>query len=248
MTHQIVRARHELRRRTLTVHRKENVTPAMLRIWLRGEELDGFTSLGADDHIKVFVPGTAGEIERRDYTPRRYDAETGELAIDFAVHEAGPATAWALGVQPGDTLDIGGPRGSMVVPYDFDWWLLVGDETALPAIGRRLEELPEGTPVITLAAVANRDEEQVFATTARHEAHWVHRPLDKAADPAALLEAIKGLTLPEGDGFIWIAAEATVTRALRAHVLEDRQHTPQWLKAAGYWVEGKADSTEKFAD
>jgi NADPH-dependent ferric siderophore reductase len=84
------------------------------------------------------------------------------LVIDFAIHEAGPATKWAIKAAPGDTLDIGGPRGSAVVPDDFDWYLLIGDETALPSIGRRTEELRAGVPVITAVVVDGADSEQVF--------------------------------------------------------------------------------------
>nr|WP_314467488.1 siderophore-interacting protein [uncultured Novosphingobium sp.] len=247
MKHQINRVRHELHRRTLVVSRVENVTPNMLRLTLSGDELAGFTSLAPDDHIKVFVPeGENGETAMRDYTPRRYDADNNALIVDFAIHEAGPVTAWASGAKVGDEARIGGPRGSLVVPQDFDWWLLVGDETALPAIGRRIEELAPGTPVTSLVAVTGAEEEQVFATAAQHEAIWVHRPAAQAIDAEPLLEALRQFVPPAGDGFIWIAAEGAVTRALRTYVLEELGHVPQWLKASGYWVKGAADTTEKF--
>ncbi|WP_159980538.1 MULTISPECIES: siderophore-interacting protein [unclassified Novosphingobium] len=246
MEHQITRVRHELRRRTLTVRRTESVTPGMLRLWLGGEELAGFTSLGADDHVKLFVPGSDEKAEMRDYTPRRYDADANELAVDFALHDAGPATNWARGAAVGDTIEIGGPRGSMVVSPDFDWWLLIGDETALPAIGRRIEELPAGTVVTSLVAVAGLEEEQAITASAAHSALWVHRPLEHADDAAPLLKALSAMTLPDGDGFVWIAAEARVARALRQHVVEEMGHPLQWLKAGGYWVKGEADAHEKL--
>jgi NADPH-dependent ferric siderophore reductase len=249
MKHQINRVRHELHRRTLAIRRVEHVTPNMLRLTLAGDELAGFTSLAPDDHIKVFAPegeGEGGGTAMRDYTPRRYDAEKNELTVDFAIHEAGPVTAWAVNAKPGDEARIGGPRGSLVVPQDFDWWLLVGDETALPAIGRRIEELAPGTPVTSIVAVTGPTEEQVFETEARHEAIWVHRPAVQAAEAAPLLEALRGFVPPPGDGFIFIAAEGSVTRVLRKHVLEELGHVPQWLKASGYWVKGAADTTEKF--
>ncbi|MBP2498308.1 NADPH-dependent ferric siderophore reductase [Methylobacterium sp. PvP062] len=243
MPHEIVRVRHELHRRSLTVQRVERVTPGMLRIHLGGPELAGFKSLSPDDHVKLFVPGSGGE--RRDYTPRRFDSEAGELSLDFALHEAGPATRWALGTKPGDIIEIGGPRGSMIVPFDFDWWLLVGDETALPAIGRRLEELPQGVPVTTVVAIAGQAEEQRFDTAAAHRAIWVHRPLGEADDPARVLDALAKIILPPGDGFVWAAAEAGVARAIRVQV-EALGHPSAWLKASGYWKKGVADVHEKI--
>lgn len=246
MKHEMTRARHEIRRRKLVVQSIERLTPNMLRIVAGGEDMADFPSLSPDDHIKLCVPVADGELEMRDYTPRRFDTEARTLTVDFAVHDAGPATRWALEAKVGDEMLTAGPRGSLVVPQDFDWWLLVGDETALPAIGRRIEELVPGTPVTSIAAVEGPAEEQAFDTRAEHQPVWVHRPLSQAADPAPLLEALKAFSPPPGDGFIWIAAEAGVARAARAHVVERLGHNLQWLKASGYWVKGKADSTEKF--
>lgn len=88
----------------------------------------------------------------QDYTPRRFDAQ--ELGIEFALHGDGPAANWARQAQPGQTLTVAGSRGSFIVPTGFDWHLLVGDDSALPAIARRLEELPEGKPVTVVLALA----------------------------------------------------------------------------------------------
>jgi len=248
MDHQIIRHRHDIKRRSLTVREKTHITPGMIRILLEGSDLADFPSLSPDDHVKLFVLDDAGERAMRDYTPRRFDREAQTLTLDFAVHEAGPATRWAIEAAEGDALEIGGPRGSVTVSPTFDWWLLIGDETALPAIGRRLEELPAGTKVITLVAVADAAEEQAFDTATDHQALWVHRPLTAAADPAPVLAALKQIDLPAGDGFIWIASEAQVARALRDHVLNERQHPKGWLKAAGYWKQGVADAHDKLDD
>lgn len=248
MENPIVRHRHEIKRRRLTVREKSHVTPRMLRILFEGSELADFVSLSPDDHVKLIVPAESGEPERRDYTPRHFDRDARTLTIDFALHDAGPATRWAIESRPGDTLEIGGPRGSAVISPDFAWWLLIGDETALPAIGRRLEEMPQGKHIIIVAAVADAGEEQTFATKADHRALWVHRPLDQADDPASLLSVLERLTLPEGDGFIWIAAEARVARAARDYLVNTRGHPLLWTKAAGYWLKGVADADQKSID
>ena len=240
--HAIRRVRHELRRRVLTVQEAERLTPRMVRVTLVGEDLAGFVSAGHDDHIKLFFP-TAEENgteppPMRDYTPRRYDAAAGTLAVDFALHEAGPATRWAAQATPGQTLQIGGPRGSFVVTDDFDWVLLIGDETALPAIGRRLEELRAGVRSLVVAAVAGPEEEQAFDSRAQLEVHWVHRPLVRATDPEPLLKAVAALTLPDGDGYVWVAGESQTAKAIRRHLVAERGLPKAWVKAAGYWRQG----------
>ena len=247
-TPRITRVRHDLKRRLLQVTRVERLTPVMLRIAFTGDALADFISPGADDHVKIFVPGPGGEMVSRDYTPRACDAAARTLVIDFAVHDAGPATLWALNARPGDQLEIGGPRGSMVIGPDIGWWLLVGDETALPAIGRRIEELPAGARVISLVAVPGRSDEQTFVTSADHQALWVHRPSGRADDPEPVLRGLETLQLPQGDGFVWIAAEARVARAARQFLVERRGHPLPWLKASGYWVRGVADASDKLIE
>lgn len=239
--HQIVRVRHETRRRTLTVETIETLTPRMLRIGFTSAELHDFVSASPDDHIKLFFPASGGTNEgqpvMRDFTPRSFDTQSGRLVIDFALHEAGPAILWAKGAKVGDTLEIGGPRGSKVVPDDFDWYLLIGDETALPAIGRRVEEFRADVPVITAVLVAGVGEAQTFRTQARLTSLWAIR--SEADNEARVLQQVlDGIGLPAGEGFVWIAAEAGTARAIRAYLVDERGHPREWVKAGGYWVRG----------
>lgn len=241
----IERIRHEVKIRSIQVENIVRLTPGMLRITFSGEDLSDFVSLGFDDHVKIFVPTPSGETERRDYTLRRYDPQARALVIDFAVHDAGPATRWALDAKPGDRLQIGGPKGSAVISSDAKRWLLIGDETALPAIGRRIEEAEAGTSITSIVAVAGPDEHQTFDTSADLTAFWAHRPLSAAADPKALLSILETVEL-EPDIFVWVAAEAAVARTIRAYLAEQRGHPLTWIKAGGYWIMGKADAHEKL--
>nr|WP_231755344.1 siderophore-interacting protein [Bordetella sp. N] len=247
MDHPTQRVRFELKSRRVVVQSTERLTPHMQRIVLTGPDLADFSSLGADDHIKLFFPAGA-EVERRDYTPRRHDPEARSLTLDFALHEAGPATQWALQAKVGDTLDFGGPRGSIVVEWSYDWWLLIGDETALPAIGRRVEEAPAGTRIITVGIIPGPEDEQRFDTRADHTALWVHRAPAQADDAAPVLQALRSLELPQGEGYVWAAAEAGVAKAIRAYVRDEIDHPREWTKVVGYWKKGHADAHEKFED
>ena len=264
--HAITRVRHEPRRRLLTVRQVERITPTMARVTLDGD-LAGFVSASYDDHVKVFFPlpgdteptlpdpapnGEANGAARspgRDYTPRRFDTGRNELIIDFALHDAGPATDWAARAAPGHQLAVGGPRGSFVVPDDFDWYLFIGDETALPAIGRRLEELRSGTRAIVVAAVTGPEEQQTFESRASVETVWVHRPLSRAEDPAPLLDAVRALKLPQsGDGYCWAAGKSQTAKLIRQHLVAERGFDKAWVKAAGYWKRGAIGIHETHND
>jgi len=246
MKHTITRVKHDVKMRHLSVAQVERITPNMIRIVFTGDDLTDFISLAPDDHVRLFFPVLGGEAESRHYTPRKFDTVNRTLVIDFAVHEAGPATQWALHARPGDRLQVGGPRGSAVVPDDFDWWLLIGDESALPTIGRRIEEMRAGIKVISIVSVAGAADEQRFETNAEHQAIWIHRPHARADDPQPVLAALQGISFPPGDGFIWVGTEAGVARAVRDYLGNACGHHAAWTKVSGYWIKGKADAHEKF--
>ncbi len=235
--HARVRVRHELRRRTLTVTAVEAITPRMRRVHLHSPELADFRSDGYDDHLKIFLPTPAGPV-MRDFTPRRFDRRACTLTLDFALHEAGPAARWIAGAKVGDRLEIGGPRGSNIVPDDFDWYVLIGDETALPAIGRRVEELRASVPVYTFVAIADADERQTFSTAALWKPTWFLRGAPHDGDGADIALQRRRFRPPPGEGYVFLAGEASFMRALRAVVTDDWRHPSEWFHAAGYWQRG----------
>ena len=54
--HQIIRVRHEVKRRTLTVVSVDRLTPLMQRIEFTSADLADFVSQAADDHVKLLFP------------------------------------------------------------------------------------------------------------------------------------------------------------------------------------------------
>lgn len=249
MEHSISRLQHELKRRKITVQEATYITPNMLRIIFSGEDLADFHSPAPDNHVKLFFQLPSGEMVGRDYTPRAFDNQAQTLTIDFATHEGqhepGPATDWAMNAKPGDELEIGGPRGSTIISPTFDWWLLIGDETALPSIARRLEELPAHTKVKAIISVISPADEQQLKTNTDCEIIWLHRPTSQAANPAPLLNLLHQTELPKGDGFLWIATEALVARAAREYLVNTRSHKLAWTKSAGYWLKGEPGVHDK---
>ncbi|UJW84091.1 siderophore-interacting protein [Devosia sp. SL43] len=256
----IRRHRHETRMRLLEVVAVTDITPLMRRFRLGGD-MAGFASLGHADHIKAFFfpegvePALApigpngaewvGERpQMRDYTPRQWDVAAGWIDLDFVLHGDGPASSWAATANVGSKLVIGGPRGSQVVPAAFDWYLLAGDETALPAIGRRIEELPTGSKVIAIIEVADAGEEQSFETSTDLSLTYVHRYGAAAGTTSLILDAIKATRFPDGTAYAYLAGESTMSKAVREHLTSQRGFNPEYVKAAGYWLLGVADAQE----
>jgi NADPH-dependent ferric siderophore reductase len=232
----VQRVRHELKLRELDIARIDTLSPGFLAITFRGEPLSDFTSLSFDDHVKIMFNGADGEQVRRDYTPRRFNREARELTIEFALHGDGAASDWARAAKVGQRLLVGGPRGSFIIPPEFAWHLLVGDATALPAISRRLEELPEGCRAFVFALADGTDRRE-FASRAQVEVRWVE-------SNAALLAGLSALELPDVEsGFAWGGGEAGVMARVR-EVLAAKGMPRQRMRVSAYWKQGVADHHE----
>jgi len=239
-TRRIERVRHELHLRDVSVTRIERLSPGFVAITFGGDSLASFVSLSFDDHVKFMVQDNTGTTQRRDFTPRRFDLQRSELTLEFALHDHGPASQWARGAQLGDSAVIGGPRGSMIIPLDYDWHLLVGDASALPAIHRRLEELPAGSHAQVIVHVNNAADQRLFESAATLEVQWVH-------SNDALVQAVRELVLPPGDGFAWAAGEAGVMAQVRDVVLNLQQIPLASTRISAYWKQGAADYQKESA-
>lgn len=234
----VQRVRHEIHRRTVTVVRVSHPSSGFVRVTLADPSLAGFISDGFDDHLKFILPGADGQPVMRDFTPAAFDRQAATLTLEFALHASGVASDWARQAQPGQRVTVAGPRGSMVVPTDIDWHLLAGDASALPAIQRRLAELPPGAKA-TVLVQADPADQRPLPTAARLRLQWV-------PDMAALASAVEALPLPPGEGFAWCAGEATAMARLRDLLLAKGQ-PKEAMRVSAYWKRGSADFHEELA-
>lgn len=249
------RVRHEFRARHVQLLAREKISPGFVRLTLGGPQLAGFVSAGFDDHTKLILP-QAGQDKpnlpqmidgkphidgerptMRDYTPLQYDAAANTLQMDFAVHGEGPAVEWAQHAPLGQWLGLAGPRGSLVVPVDLDWHVLLGDETAVPAMERRLAELPASSRAIVRVQVANPADQRAWTSAAALDVQWV----DSLAQAAAALE------IPPGHGFIWAAGEHRAMAELRKLMLAKPGAHPKRMRIASYWKQGEAAHHEELS-
>lgn len=235
----VQRVRHELKRRHLTVTQVDHLSPHVRRIHFTGESLADFVSASFDDHVKLILNADSAQPIMRDYTPRHFDTTARHLSIEFALHGTGPAAQWAAQARPGDTVVVGGPRGSFIVPTDYDWHLLVGDDTALPAIQRRLDELPATTQAVVVAQVAHAEDRPALHSAAQLSLHWVNTE-------AELLTTVAALPLPAGEGYAWGAGEARLMAELRRLLVGPKGLNPQQMRVAAYWKRGTSAHHENL--
>ncbi|MFW6640354.1 siderophore-interacting protein [Nocardiopsis algeriensis] len=236
------------------VERVERLTPHMVRLVLGGPGMAEFTAGEYTDHyIKLLfppegapysVPFDLGKIREelprelwpamRTYTVRGWDAERKELLVDVVTHgDEGLAGVWAAGAKPGDEICFVGPGGAYAPDPEADWHLLVGDESALPAVAAALERLPQGAVAHVFLEVAGPEEEQELVTAANAAITWIHR--GAGAPGAGLVGAVEALDFPEGDVHAFVHGEAGAVKELRRVLLRERGVPRERVSISGYW-------------
>ncbi|HVK35650.1 MAG TPA: siderophore-interacting protein [Microlunatus sp.] len=231
------------------------LSPNMIRIVFGGEDLRRFVSSGDPDERLVVVLPLPGEREapapvRRDdgtldypaddepemrsYTVRRVDPDTGELVIDFVRHEGGAAATWAIQARAGDVVYLSPASGWYTPPADTTWQLLMADMTALPALGRILEELPARQRAVVLAEVTEPSDTQQIDSPADATYTWWSGS-GNGRGPSRLLRALQEIELPEGPGYLWFAGEAAESRAVRKYVRRELGWPTERFTIIGYW-------------
>lgn len=234
--------------------------PTYVRIALEGDGLAGFEPNDSTDaYVSVAIPPRDAPYEppfdldelkelpreqrpfRRRYTIRRWIPETPTMWLEFSVHDVtGAGGRWASEAKPGDALVFTGPAGSYRPDPEADWHLMVGDESALPAIGASLEAVPDGVPAVVRVVVDGPADEIELTTPGDLDLRWLHR---ESGDDGvnALADAVRDLEAPSGRAHPFIHGEAEEIRAVRLHLLTDRLDSLMGFSCSPYWKRGMTD-------
>ena len=235
-----------------TVRSAEWLTPGMVRVVVGGHELDDFAAgVWTDHYVKLQLPppgadyaapfdpekvkaGLPRELwpRTRTYSVRAWDAQRRLLTIDFVVHgDDGVAGPWAAAAQPGDVLQLSGPGGAYAPDPDAAWHLMVGDLSVLPAIGASLERVPAGVPVHVMVELDDDDDRQALTSNGELRVTWLRAD----GTDRVLVDALRALAFPDGPVHAFVHGEASSVRAVRRHLLVDRDVAPEAISASGYW-------------
>jgi NADPH-dependent ferric siderophore reductase len=246
------------RTRRAHVLRSEYVTPHMIRVIFGGPELAGLAvGAFADAYVKLIFPPVGAsysepfdfdDVRRtlpseqwpvmRSFTVRWWDAAAGELAIDFVYHgDEGIAGPWAAKARPSDEIQFRGPGGAYTPSKNADWHLLVGDESALPAIAAALERIPDGVSARAFISLETSSDEQVLKSPGKLQTQWVTR--SESGD--GILEAITQAELPPGQVQAFVHGEAGMVKQLRRYLRFTMQVSNESLSISGYWRAGRTD-------
>lgn len=238
----------------------ERLSPTMVRVVLGGDGLDSYEPAPfADQYVNaLFIPDGApysvpfdaeaafdGPAEHRPrgrrYTIRSWDPDTRRVTIDFVVHgDVGHAGRWASSARPGDRLQIVGPHGAYRPDPDADWYLMVGDESAVPAIAAALEQLSADDEARVVVVVDGPDCELPLESSARLDVRWVHRTYEDG-DVDRVVAALGTDSVPDGRPDVFVHGEAGEVRAVRKALIAELGIDREASSISPYWRRGETD-------
>lgn len=251
------------------VDRTERLSPHMVRVHLGGSAFEDFVAqadpdrLGSTDkYVKLLLAKPSlglvppYDLEalretlpkqdrpaRRTYTVRAVDHTTRTIAIDFVVHgDEGLAGPWAASAQPGDRLALSGPGGGYAPTTDpAVTHVLLGDDSALPAIGAALESMPDSATGVALVEVAGPADEQDIRHPAGVDLRWLHRDATGAQPGTLLLETTRGLPRASRPVQVFAHGERTAMKAIRRLLQDDWGLEKREMSLSAYWALGRGE-------
>jgi NADPH-dependent ferric siderophore reductase len=246
----------------LTVLRREELSPHMVRIVAGGEGFASYANNGyVDRYVKIAFPQPGVDYPQpldlwavresmpreqwphtRTYTVRWVDENARELAIDFVIHgDEGLAGPWAAAAKPGDSLVFTGPGGGYNPDPGADWHLFAGDEAALPAISAAIESLPPAARGLAFLEVDSDAEIQAIEAPAGLQIRWLPRGGAPAGTSELLVNAVRDAEWPDGRVHVFAHGERGYMKSLREVLFAQRGLERGQVSLSGYWAAGRVE-------
>lgn len=249
----------------------EQLSPSLVRVHLGGDAFEAFIEgadpdrlAATDKYVKLLFASPHLDLEppydmealrerlrpeempvRRTYTVRSVDLRRRRLAIDFVVHgDEGIAGPWAARAAVGDRLVLSGPGGQYRPADGGHWHLLVGDESAIPAIAAAVETLGAHACGLVLIEVESEEEELPLPVPGGVELRWLHRRLGDAPPRPhgeALVAAVSALDPPSGGIDVFAHGEREAMKRLRGVFLLEWGLDRRAISLSAYWALGRSE-------
>lgn len=235
----------------------EEVNANLRQITFGGGDLTTFAPVGPDTFLYLLLPPPGHTelsidesfsweaVREMDpelrpvgayYTLRRWRPDVAEIDVLMVLHgDVGAASAWAARATRGDPVALWGPRTAWAPPAETDQFLLVADETGLPAVAAILETLGANQSVMVVAEVADVDSRQELPDASGTDITWIYRAGVEAGRTTGLIDAVRALPAPSGNLYVWGGAESRAMTAVRRHVRDQWGLAQEQVSLVGYW-------------
>lgn len=248
----------------LEVLANARLSPSFVRLTLGGADLAHLEDSGFDQCVRLFFPRPgqdglwmptlgndawmaqtlmqpkARRPRVRNYTVRAFRPAEQEIDIEFALHDGGPAAEWAAACRPGDPAGIFDEGISYLPPAGAGPQLLVGEESALPAVLAILERSPATlTGEVFLEVPLGEDVRAEVRRPPGVRVTWLPRGKAGGAPGSLALDAVRQAALPS-PSYTWAAGEAKLPTGVRRHLVNERGVPKSDIAFIGYWRVGRS--------
>jgi NADPH-dependent ferric siderophore reductase len=190
--------------------------------------------------VMVQLTNPAGKLVRRRYSVHAVDEEKDQFALWITTAHEGPGSIWARNAQPGDDVDIVGPRGKIVVDPEADWHLFMGDITCLGSAYRMAQGVEAPGTVIFIVETDHPDDAltTTFGDGIAVTGIFVDRMGRAKDDPTGLMNGLAAFALPPDRGHAYLFGEFHVMKAARIALL-DRGLEDDAISMKAFWRVGR---------
>ncbi len=237
---------------TLTLVRRAEVFPGMIRLTLASDDLGEFAQDGL--HVKLMLPSDRsrepvwpsvesngvtrwpdGEdaLHVRYFTIRDVREASAEIDIDVVQHPGGMISDWARDAEAGDVIGIMGPGGG-VPPAGSANMLLSGDETALPALARIMESLDASAGGHVIVAFPGNADPTDYLPETSFEVHTI----EPAKFRSHVRSEVERLASEKGFTYAWFGGEFANAQDLRKLFKGDFGLGKSEQISVAYWRDG----------
>lgn len=240
----------------LSVKEKKYLSPHFIRIILEGD-INVFSDAKIGDNNKIIVPTNNKEtfilpsLEKnnnsekpiiRTYTTRNIDFLNKTLTIDFVAHgEDSPASKWAINAEKGHQLGVLMKAKSKPLYLDANWYLLVGDHTALPVISVMLEKLPKETKGKAIIEVHSPEDILELKKPVGFEIEWIFNK--NPGKEQKLIDAFSSTPFPDCSKYIFVACEYKSAKQIREYSRNMEDTHLSSFQILSYWKYGQSEDS-----
>ena len=233
---------------TATVLDRRWLSAHLVRVTLG--DLQDFASTGVpDEYVQVIIPAAGTNPTGRIYTVsghRRTD-DGSEIDLDVALHDASAGSVWATSCRPGDQVGVTEPHGMYAAPEGVGWQLLVADITGLPAVARILRQLVVGQRAEVVIVLTDDSDQIPLPSAGTVDVNW-HITAGVAGIAETLIAAVTAADVPADDRYVWLAGEASASRAVRRHLRRKLGWPQSDFGTCGYWQMDAAAKSRRYAE
>lgn len=221
----------------------------MMRVVVGGAALDGLTITEPAASVRLLVPWPGEPFALPVWNGNEFLAADGRrpalrtftpvhqvddrLWIDIVRHPGGAVSGWAETANAGDPCAISGPGRGETIDDQAKRYVLVGDETAIPAVEQLLAVIPATTAVEVHLEITEPAARLALPRHPRATVDW-HLASPDRAPGTAMDDAVRATDLDD-DTRIWVAGEAAAVQAIRRHLFEQRGVARSRATVRGYW-------------